>query len=111
MADRMTLQEQALTLAEEDRAAMASALLHSLEPPRYSVSDEEVLERRRQLESGEVEEIRRFPTRHHLDASGLRRKNLKRFPFHILYEILSDLIRVMVIRHDRRNPEFGLRRQ
>ena len=57
MADRMILQAQALALTEEDRAAMASALLHSLEPPAYEVSDEEVLQRRGELESGEVGEI------------------------------------------------------
>ena len=58
-----------------------------------------------------LEEIRRFPTRHHFDASGLRRKNLKRFPYHILFEILADRIRVIVVRHDRRNPKFGVGRQ
>lgn len=57
MADRLELQEQALTLPDEDRAAMASALLHSLEPPAYDVSDAEVQQRRRELENGEVAEI------------------------------------------------------
>jgi hypothetical protein len=57
MADRMTLQDQALALGAEDRAAIASALLHSLEPPSYDVSDEEVVSRLKQLESGEVKEI------------------------------------------------------
>ena len=57
MADRMALHEQAMLLAEEDRAAMASVLLRSLDPPGYDVSDAEVLERRRELESGEVEEV------------------------------------------------------
>ena len=57
MSDRLTLQEQALALTAEDRAAMASALLHSLNPPDHDVSDEELFERRRELESGEVAEI------------------------------------------------------
>lgn len=53
----MTLQDQALALGEEDRAAIASALLHSLEPLHYDVSDEEVLNRLKQLDSGEVKEL------------------------------------------------------
>ena len=57
MANRMTLQNQALALGAGDRAAIASALLHSLEPPSYDVSDEEVLNRLKQFESGEVKEI------------------------------------------------------
>lgn len=57
MANRMTLQDQALALGAEDRAAIAFALLNSLEPPSYDVSDEEVLNRLKQLEWGEVKEI------------------------------------------------------
>lgn len=57
MNDRLKLQEQVLTLPSEDRAAVASALLHSLEPPPYDVSDEEVQRRREELENGEVAEI------------------------------------------------------
>lgn len=50
------------------------------------------------------------PERFHLDASGLRRASLKRFPFHFLYRIGRDSIRVLVLRHHRRSPEFGLGR-
>jgi plasmid stabilization system protein ParE len=46
----------------------------------------------------------------HFDTSGLRRCNLERFPYHFLYDIQLDGIRVWVVRHDRRNPRFGLRR-
>lgn len=46
----------------------------------------------------------------HFDSSGLRRCNLDRFPYHFLYDICSDFIRIWVIRHDQRNPKFGLRR-
>ena len=50
------------------------------------------------------------PERFHLDASGLRRANLKRFPFHFLYRIGRDAIRVLVLRHHRRSPGFELGR-
>jgi plasmid stabilization system protein ParE len=41
----------------------------------------------------------------------MRRANLTGFPYHILYEEKSWGIKVVVIRHHRRNPRYGLRRQ
>lgn len=46
----------------------------------------------------------------HFDASGLRRCNLERFPYHFLYDIRNGFIRIWVLRHDRRQPKFGRRR-
>jgi hypothetical protein len=42
-------------LPVEQRASLASFLLHSLPDPDYDVSDEEVAERVRQSKAGEVE--------------------------------------------------------
>jgi plasmid stabilization system protein ParE len=53
----------------------------------------------------------RFPERHHFDASGRRRSNLKRFPFHFLFRVYSDRIRVTVIRHNQQKPSHGIRRK
>jgi len=44
-------------------------------------------------------------------AQGFRRANLKRFPYHILYEVQAQLIRVMLVRHHKRHPQFGLARE
>lgn len=45
-----------------------------------------------------------FPITH----SGLRRMNLNRFPFHILFEIVSEtVIEIFVVKHDHRDPVFG----
>ena len=41
----------------------------------------------------------------------MRRANLTGFPYHILYEEKSWGIKVVVVRHYRRNPRYGLRRQ
>jgi Ca2+-binding EF-hand superfamily protein len=49
--------EQAAALSVEQRASLASFLLHSLPEPGYDVSDEEVAERLRQMKSGEVGSI------------------------------------------------------
>jgi hypothetical protein len=46
----------------------------------------------------------------HFDSSGLRRCNFDRFPYHLLYDIQSNAIRIWVMRHNQRNPGFGLRR-
>lgn len=46
----------------------------------------------------------------HFDSSGLRRCNLDRFPYHFLYDIQKDGLRIWVVRHDHRKPGFGTRR-
>lgn len=51
------------------------------------------------------------PLRFHPFIPDLRRTNLKRFPYHFLYRILSDRIRVIAVRHHRQNPQFGLERR
>jgi plasmid stabilization system protein ParE len=50
------------------------------------------------------------PQYFHFDRSGLRRCNMDRFPYHFLYDIRGELIRIWVVRHNRRNPKFGLKR-
>jgi hypothetical protein len=40
----------------------------------------------------------------------LRRRTFKRFPFHLLFSIEDPYLFVYVVRHDRRDPEFGLDR-
>lgn len=57
-----------------------------------------------------VEKVRSNPRFFHFDASGLRRCNLERFPYHFLYDLRRETIRMWVVRHDRRNPSLGLRR-
>jgi len=42
---------------------------------------------------------------------GFRRVNLKRFPYHVLYEVRPDEIRVMLVRHHKRHPRYGLDRE
>ena len=55
--------------------------------------------------------VQEYPERQHCDASGLRRFNLKRFPYHVLYEDLEDRVRIQVVRHNQRKPSFGTRRK
>jgi plasmid stabilization system protein ParE len=41
----------------------------------------------------------------------IRRVNLERFPFHFLFRIVDDRVRVLVVRHHSRRPSLGIRRR
>jgi plasmid stabilization system protein ParE len=42
----------------------------------------------------------------------IRRMNLKRFPYHFLFRIVGDTVRILVVRHyHRRHPSVGVRRR
>ena len=58
-----------------------------------------------------IDGIASLPERYHYDPSGLRRSNLVKFPYHILFEQRLDCIHVIVIRHHHRNPSYGLGRR
>jgi hypothetical protein len=51
------IEQEALALSEQDRASLAAKLLDTLPPPGTDVSDEEVEQRERELESGQVAAI------------------------------------------------------
>jgi plasmid stabilization system protein ParE len=57
-----------------------------------------------------IESVEKNPRSHHYDSCGLRRANLRRFPYHLLYDVEDDVISMVVFRHDRRHPGFGTRR-
>ncbi len=51
------------------------------------------------------------PNKFHFDSSGLRRAQLRRFPYHLLFRIREQSIFILVLRHDRRHPSYGVRRK
>lgn len=51
------------------------------------------------------------PGRFHLIKPGYHRANLKRFPYHLVYRELPDGIRVTLVRHHGRHPDFGMGRE
>jgi len=51
------------------------------------------------------------PERFHFSVRGLRRANMKRFPYHLLFRVKAGAARVVVIRHDKRHPSYGTRRK
>ena len=56
--------------------------------------------------------IAAMPTRWMVASGDIRRSLMKRFPYVILFRIVSDeSIRVTVVKHERRHPAFGLFRR
>ena len=55
-------------------------------------------------------QIKENPLRFHPHGDRFRRYNLRGFPYHIIYEVDGDWVGILVIRHDRRHPRFGLDR-
>lgn len=41
----------------------------------------------------------------------IRRVNLRSFPYHFLFRIVGDVVRILVVRHHSRHPSLGLRRR
>lgn len=51
------------------------------------------------------------PQAYEPDERGLRRVNLERFPYHFLFRIVREQVRVLIIRHHRRRPSLGIGRR
>jgi toxin ParE1/3/4 len=59
-----------------------------------------------------IERVLATPAQFSIVSKGIRRCLGHRFPYAILFRVVSeDTLRVLVIRHHRRHPKFGLRRQ
>ncbi len=41
----------------------------------------------------------------------IRRVNLERFPFHFLYRIVGESVRILAVRHNRRRPSLAIHRR
>lgn len=58
-----------------------------------------------------VERVRKNPEACHPAAKGMRRVAIKGFPYHLLFRSSKVKIRMLVLRHDKRHPSFGLSRR
>ena len=60
----------------------------------------------------QVLKISTMPERWMIVRGDLRRSLMKRFPYVIFFRIVNeDMIRVTVIKHQKRHPSFGIRRK
>ena len=57
-----------------------------------------------------IERARANPGRFHPSDRGLRRANLKSFPYHFLYRVRPDSIRIVAVRQHERHPSYGAKR-
>lgn len=59
-----------------------------------------------------LQNIRLRPSHFHFIGGGRRRCNLSTFPFHVIYHMMDDdTVGVLIVRHHRRHPDYGLRRR
>ena len=58
-----------------------------------------------------VAHVIEYPMRFHPVEDDLRRVNLDRFPYHFLYRIHGETIRILVVRHHHRHPDYGTQRR
>lgn len=57
-----------------------------------------------------IKTVRERPASFLKHNAHLRRAQVHRFPFHLLFSIEPSYVFVLVFRHDRRHPDFGLDR-
>ena len=58
-----------------------------------------------------VTEVGANPERFHFVAETLRRANFRKFPYHLLFRVSDNRVRVLVLRHHRREPSHGIERR
>jgi plasmid stabilization system protein ParE len=51
------------------------------------------------------------PKRFHPIKPGFHRANFRRFPYLVVYREIEDGIRIVLVRHHKRHPEFGMERK
>ena len=71
-----------------------------------------------QLADDFYEELRTFfqkaadsPESYTIGERDLRRVNLESFPYHFLFRIENDKVRVLIVRHHNRQPSLGTHRR
>ena len=57
-----------------------------------------------------LDQVLENPKGFHYFELDLRRVNLKRFPYHFLYRINPTSVRILVLRHNSRHPDYGTQR-
>ena len=58
-----------------------------------------------------VEEATHRPTTFAVRVRDIRRVDLRRFPYHFLFRIIGDSVRILVVRHHHRHPSLGMTRR
>jgi plasmid stabilization system protein ParE len=51
------------------------------------------------------------PESYRVRERDLRRVNLNRFPYHFLFRLVADRVRILAVRHHKRRPSLGIHRR
>ena len=79
--------------------------------PKVYTDIDKITEYYEQVASPELADAAEKPASFSIRESDIRRVNLRRFPYHFLFRIVGDVVRILVVRHHGRRPAFGMRRQ
>ena len=55
-------------------------------------------------------DILRQPLRYRVIEADIRKCTLKRFPYAVYFRIIDEQVQVLVVKHHRRHPSFGMDR-
>ncbi|WP_343224786.1 type II toxin-antitoxin system RelE/ParE family toxin [Pelagicoccus sp. SDUM812005] len=58
-----------------------------------------------------VNEVESTPEKFHEVRNGLKRANMLSFPYHLLFSTQGQEVRILVLRHHRRRPDYGMSRK
>lgn len=58
-----------------------------------------------------IAEAAKRPETFSIREGNIRRVNLQRFPYHFLFRIVGDTVRILVVRHHSRHPSLAIRRR
>ncbi len=57
-----------------------------------------------------IAQVQENPKQFSFSVGDRKRVKLERFPYHFLYRFKPNCVRVLVLRHHKRNPNYGMRR-
>jgi len=58
-----------------------------------------------------LDKAAKSPEAYAIRERDIRRVNLERFPFHFLFRVVDDRVRILVVRHHSRRPSLGIQRR
>ena len=58
-----------------------------------------------------AEQVSQRPDSFAIRERGIRRAELRRFPYHVLFRVAGESARILVVRHHSRHPALGMRRR
>ena len=87
-------------------ADLATAAKHYRQTAGLGIARDFYLEWRRRINGASAN-----PTSFAVRVRNFRRVSLQRFPYHFLFRVTSRTIRILVLRHHRQHPLFGITRR